>query len=183
MPSSTARTIATSSAIDSRPRVGVAVANPSFWSPATTMSQPGAEAQAPWTRTIVGLSESSARAVAGRTETISTAAINIISQSNRGLVDPRTSLRACRASEAFIESPRRARLDRVYKSETDRVYIDDGSRFRIPIDDLRVRVGTLPAGCQLTLGSATLRSTRARWPQTNRRLPAPPRPPECGFHD
>src|SRR5438094_8802493 len=66
MPSSTARTIATSPAIDSRPSVGVTVVNPSFWSPATTMSQPGGEAQAPWTRTIVGLvSELFARAVAG----------------------------------------------------------------------------------------------------------------------
>src|SRR5437870_6612736 len=55
MPSSTARTIATSPAIDNRPSVGVMVVNPSFCNPATTVSQPGGEAQAPWTRTIVGL--------------------------------------------------------------------------------------------------------------------------------
>src|SRR2546428_1880239 len=125
MPSSTARTIATSSAIDSRSRVGVAVANPSFSSPATTMSHPGAEAQAPWTRTIVGLvSELSARAVAGRIETISTAAITIRSRSGRGLTERRTAVGACRANEAFIQNLRETRLNRVYKGETDRDYID-----------------------------------------------------------
>src|SRR5437870_3025604 len=89
-------------------RVGLAVVNPSFWSPATTMSQPGAEAQAPWTRTIVGLSELLARAVAGRIDTISTAAITITSLSSRGLTEPRAALLASRANEAFIQEPSRA---------------------------------------------------------------------------
>src|SRR3989454_674678 len=106
MPSSTARTIATSPAIDNRPSVGVTVVNPSFWSPATTMSQPGAEAQAPWTRTIVGrVSELSAPAIAGRTETISTAAMTIRSGRSRGLLESLTVLWACRANEAFMERP------------------------------------------------------------------------------
>src|SRR3989454_7861780 len=110
MPSSNARTIATSPAIDNRPSVGVTVVNPSFWSPATTMSQPGGEAQAPWRRTIVGLSELLARAVAGRIDTISTAAITITitSLSSRGLTEPRAALLASRANEAFIQEPSRA---------------------------------------------------------------------------
>src|SRR2546426_106931 len=104
--SSTARTIATSLAIDNRPSVGVAVVNPSFWSPATTMSQPGAEAQAPWTRTIVGLvSELFARAVAGRTETISTAARTIRSGRSRGPSGIANGALACRVHEAFMERP------------------------------------------------------------------------------
>src|SRR3989441_2690235 len=112
MPSSTARTIATSSAIESRPRAGVAVANPSFWSPTTTVSQPGAEAQAPWTRTIVGLvSELFARTVAGKTETISAAAMTIMSRSNRGLAEPRAGRCAYRANEAFIQKPSRGPIE------------------------------------------------------------------------
>src|SRR5437667_3051598 len=84
MPSSTARTIATSSAIDNRPSVGVTVVNPSFWSPATTMSQPGGEAQAPWTRTIVGLvSELFAGEGADKTETSSVAAMTVLSRTKR----------------------------------------------------------------------------------------------------
>src|SRR5216117_93703 len=131
MPSSTARTIATSPAIDSRPSVGVTVVNPSFWSPATTMSQPGGEAQAPWTRTIVGLvSELFARAVAGKTERISIAAVTIMSRSNRGLAEPRAGRWACRANEAFIQKPSRGRLTRVYKGETDTDYIDGNWRVR-----------------------------------------------------
>src|SRR5947199_10264235 len=131
MPSSTARTIATSPAIDNRPSVGVTVVNPSFWSPATTMSQPGGEAQAPWTRTIVGLvSELLAPAVAGRTETISIAAMTLMSRSNRGLGEPRAGRSTCRANEAFIQKPSKARLNRVYKGETDRDYIDGRWRVR-----------------------------------------------------
>src|SRR2546422_1781831 len=106
MPSSIARTIATSPAIDNRPSVGVTVVNPSFWSPVTTMSQPSDEAQAPWTRTIVGLvSELFARAVAGKTETISIAAMTIMSRSNRGLPESRAGRWAGRANEAFIQKP------------------------------------------------------------------------------
>src|SRR3989442_917476 len=78
------------------------------WKPATTMSQRGAEAQAPWTRTIVGLSELLARAVAGRIDTISTAAITITSLSSRGLTEPRAALLVSRANEAFIQEPSRA---------------------------------------------------------------------------
>src|SRR3989442_1597062 len=138
MPSSTARTIATSPAIDNRPSVGVTVVNPSFWSPATTMSQPGGEAQAPWTRTIVGLvSELFARAVAGKTETISIAAMTIMSRSNRGLAEPRAGRWACRANEAFIQDLRGARLNRVYKGETDRDHIDGSWRVRNLMKALR----------------------------------------------
>src|SRR2546430_17635872 len=46
MPSSTARTFATSPAIDNRPSVGVPVAYPSFSSPAAHTSQPGVQRQA-----------------------------------------------------------------------------------------------------------------------------------------
>src|SRR2546428_6695705 len=80
---------------------------PVLWSPATTMSQPGAEAQAPWTRTIVGLSELSARAIAGRIETITTAETTIMNRSGRGLTERRTALGACRANEASIQKPSR----------------------------------------------------------------------------
>src|SRR2546428_435710 len=93
-------------------RVGVTVVNPSFWSPATTMSQPGGEAQAPWTRTIVGLvSELFARAVAGKTETISIAAMTFMSRSNRGLAELRAGRWACRANEAFIQKPSRGPIE------------------------------------------------------------------------
>src|SRR5438309_4466823 len=131
MPSSTARTIATSSAIDSRPRVGVAVVNPSFWSPATTMSQPSDDAQAPWTRTIVGLSELSARAIVGRTETISTAAITIMGRSSRGLVEPRTARWAFGTNEAFIEEPSRPDCIASIKGETATVHMDKAGGFRV----------------------------------------------------
>src|SRR6266550_7749996 len=131
MPSSTARTIATSPAIDNRPSVGVTVVNPSFWSPATTMSQPSGEAQAPWTRMIVGLvSELFARAVAGKTETISITAMTIMSRSNRRPAEPRAGRRAGRANEALIQNLRGARSNRVYKGETDRDYIDGSWRVR-----------------------------------------------------
>src|SRR2546428_6110000 len=112
MPSSTVRTMATSPAIDNRPSVGVTVVNPSFSSPATTMSQPGGEAQAPWTRTIVGLvSELFARAVAGKTETISIAAMRIMSRGNRGLAGPRAGRSTCRANEAFIQEPSKGPIE------------------------------------------------------------------------
>src|SRR2546427_5781143 len=144
MPSSTARTIATSPAIDNRPSVGVTVVNPSFSSPATTMSQPGGEAQAPWTRTIVGLvSELFARAVAGKTETIRIAAMTIMSRSNCGLAEPRAGRWAGRANEAFIQKPSRARLNRVYKGETDRDYIDGSWRVRNPLKALQTHEASL----------------------------------------
>src|SRR2546427_11425993 len=89
------------------------------------MSQPGGEAQAPWTRTIVGLvSELFARAVAGKTETISIAAMTIRSRSNRGLAEPGAGRWACRANEAFIQKPPRARSNRAYKGATDTDEID-----------------------------------------------------------
>src|SRR5207249_2235184 len=104
MPSSTARTIATSPAIDSRPSVGVTVVNL--------------------------VSELFARAVAGKTERISIAAVTIMSRSNRGLAEPRAGRWACRANEAFIQKPSRGRLTRVYKGETDTDYIDGNWRVR-----------------------------------------------------
>src|SRR2546428_7581386 len=112
------------------------------------MSQPGGEAQAPWTRTIVGLvSELLARAVAGKTETISIAAMTIISRSNRGLAEPRAGRWACRANGAFIQKPSRGRLNRVYKGETDRDYIDRSWRVRNLMEALRTHELSL-AGCR-----------------------------------
>src|SRR5207247_8739849 len=75
-------------------------------------------------------SELFARAVAGKTERISIAAVTIMSRSNRGLAEPRAGRWACRANEAFIQKPSRGRLTRVYKGETDTDYIDGNWRVR-----------------------------------------------------
>src|SRR5207245_8723681 len=90
-----------------------------------------------------------------KTETISIAAMTIMSRSSRGLPEPRAGRWACRANEAFIQNLRGARLNRVYKGETDRDYIDGSWRVRNSMKALRTRLGMLPAECQLTLGSVT----------------------------
>src|SRR2546426_386855 len=77
------------------------------WKPA-----PRLKIESPWSRTIVGLvSELLARAVAGKTETISIAAMTIMSRSNRGLAEPRAGRWACRANEAFIQKPSRGPIE------------------------------------------------------------------------
>src|SRR5436189_819793 len=95
------------------------------------MSQPSDDAQAPWTRTIVGLSELSARAIVGRTETISTTAITTMGRSSRDLVEPRTARWAFGTNEAFIEEPSRPDCIASIKGETATVHRDKAGGFRV----------------------------------------------------
>src|SRR5436853_104996 len=77
------------------------------WKPA-----PRLKIESPWSGTIVGLvSELLARAVAGKTETISIAAMTITSRSNLGLAEPRAGRSTCRANEAFIQEPSKGPIE------------------------------------------------------------------------
>src|SRR6058998_2433259 len=130
MPSSNARTIATSPAIDNRPSVGVTVVNPSFCSPATTMSQPGGEAQAArprrrgrgrswaWSRNCSRARSpvGSRRSAPPRSRSGAEAAVAL----RNG--EPRWE-RVERMRRSY-KNLRETRLNRVYKGETDRDYID-----------------------------------------------------------
>ena len=92
----------------------------------------------------MGLSELSARAIVGRTETIIATAITIMGRSSRGLVGPRTVRLSFGTNEAFIEEP--SRPDRIasIKGETATVHMDKAGGFRV-LEDPFPPVGRKPA--------------------------------------